>query len=64
MSSTLMRITVPVLCGVLPSAAVRIKLNSVFSPRSSCFSSTSSAYLLPSRWVCTSRRKCSLELIV
>uniref|UniRef100_A0A8C8VGR0 Uncharacterized protein n=1 Tax=Pelusios castaneus TaxID=367368 RepID=A0A8C8VGR0_9SAUR len=64
-SSTLTRIwAVPVLCGRPPSAAVRIKSHTVLSSRSNGFSSTSSAYLLPSLWVCTSSRKCSLEVIV
>uniref|UniRef100_A0A8C3XQ06 Secreted protein n=1 Tax=Chelydra serpentina TaxID=8475 RepID=A0A8C3XQ06_CHESE len=64
MSSTLTRIwAVPVLCGRPPSAAVRISINCACASRSNCFSSTNSAYLLPSPRVCTSRLKCSLELI-
>uniref|UniRef100_A0A8C8RVQ8 Uncharacterized protein n=1 Tax=Pelusios castaneus TaxID=367368 RepID=A0A8C8RVQ8_9SAUR len=64
LSSTLTRIcAVPVFCGRPPSAAERTNIIWACSSRSNCFSSTSSAYLLPSPRDCTSRLKCSLGLI-
>uniref|UniRef100_A0A8D2J7R6 Uncharacterized protein n=1 Tax=Varanus komodoensis TaxID=61221 RepID=A0A8D2J7R6_VARKO len=55
---------VPDLWGIPPSTAVSTSVTCAFTSRSRGFSSTSSAYLLPSLLVCTSSLKCSLGLKV